>query len=345
MKTIVKILHGSHLYGTNTPNSDTDYKSIYLPDAKELLLTRAKSNTRKSTGVAHQKNTKDDIDEGNFSLHMYFKLLAEGQTMAFDMLFAPPSHVIESSPLWDYIQSNRHRFVHKNVSAFASYCQHQAGKYGVKGSRMSAVKKTMDLLASLDPKKRLWEVWDQLQTLEGTEHVAFYKLQSNKESETLIDYFEIVERKFDRACWVGHTLECVTKIYNNYGARAKLAMTNEGIDWKALSHAVRVCVQGLELLNTGHMTLPLPARELEVVRAIKLGMLPYNDVAHIIEDYVDTVEKTMITSSLPAEIDHEFCDEIVASSYLMHMNTGYNPYIDDEKTIMWLMELTDENLQ
>jgi hypothetical protein len=37
-----------------------------------------------------------------------------------------------------------------------------------------------------------------------------------------------------------------------------MAETQEGVDWKALSHAVRVGTQALELLKTGHVTFPLP---------------------------------------------------------------------------------------
>jgi predicted nucleotidyltransferase len=34
MKTVVRMRFGSHLYGTSTPESDLDFKSVFLPDAK-----------------------------------------------------------------------------------------------------------------------------------------------------------------------------------------------------------------------------------------------------------------------------------------------------------------------
>ena len=56
---------GSHLYGTDTPSSDTDYKGIYLPEAKDCYLDNIKHTIDMSTGNSHSKNTKEDIDETN----------------------------------------------------------------------------------------------------------------------------------------------------------------------------------------------------------------------------------------------------------------------------------------
>lgn len=46
MKTVVKIKFGSHLYGTNTPASDLDYKSVHIPDVDDILLQRVQSSIR-----------------------------------------------------------------------------------------------------------------------------------------------------------------------------------------------------------------------------------------------------------------------------------------------------------
>lgn len=38
MNKLFEMKFGSHLYGTSTPASDVDYKSIYLPTAREIVL-------------------------------------------------------------------------------------------------------------------------------------------------------------------------------------------------------------------------------------------------------------------------------------------------------------------
>lgn len=90
MNKIIEIKFGSHLYGTNTENSDTDYKGIYLPTAKEICLNSYKKTicTIRPKQVG-ERNTKDDTDVEFFSLDQFMKLLCEGQTIALDMLFSP----------------------------------------------------------------------------------------------------------------------------------------------------------------------------------------------------------------------------------------------------------------
>jgi predicted nucleotidyltransferase len=40
MDLVVEMRFGSHLYGTDTPDSDVDLKGVYLPEARDILLQR-----------------------------------------------------------------------------------------------------------------------------------------------------------------------------------------------------------------------------------------------------------------------------------------------------------------
>ena len=84
-------------------------------------------------------------------------------------------------------------------------------------------------------------------------------------------------------------------------------------DWKALSHAVRVANEALELLNTANVTFPLPnaAHILE----IKKGLLSYEQVAEEIEGLLLDVEKASEVSTLRDDADAEFIDALVARVY------------------------------
>lgn len=50
MKELVRMKFGSHLYGTATPESDTDIKGVFLPELRDLLLARAPRHQHTSTG-------------------------------------------------------------------------------------------------------------------------------------------------------------------------------------------------------------------------------------------------------------------------------------------------------
>lgn len=88
MNKILEMKFGSHLYGTDTPESDLDFKAIYLPSAREIVLgnyKRTDNHSRKKKLC--ERNTKDDVYVEILSLDQFLKLLTEGQTMALDILF------------------------------------------------------------------------------------------------------------------------------------------------------------------------------------------------------------------------------------------------------------------
>jgi hypothetical protein len=78
-----------------------------------------------------------------------------------------------------------------------------------------------------------------------------------------------------------------------------------GYDTKFASHAVRLGLQGIELLTTGELTLPMPEGDRRVVRAVKTGQVTKTEALAIVED----VERKLLKlyrsgeSPLPDEPD------------------------------------------
>lgn len=159
MNIIMKCKFGSHLYGTSTPQSDTDYKGVALPTWEQIALGRIpKHMEHSSTGIAHAKNTAEDVDTEIFSIHEFIKLALEGQTIALDMLHAPLSMLEECDGLWKDIIENRAKFYTNKSHAFVEYARKQAAKYGVKGSRLSDAKRVLEWLHEHPKDTRLHEV-------------------------------------------------------------------------------------------------------------------------------------------------------------------------------------------
>jgi hypothetical protein len=318
---VVRIEFGSHLYGTSTPTSDHDYKSIYIPNASDILLQRVKGSTgHKVKRFEREKNAPEDTDDEAYSLQRYLTLLAEGQTVTIDMLFAPKPLI--STPLWDEIRLNKDRFLTKKSAAFVGYCRTQANKYGIKGSRVAAVKKAADFFTDWAGKlaqgTRLREVADLLPALcdEHTKLVSLpRKEQINANSggwefkERFDEFFECCNRKVEFGNTLKEAAKIFSHIYEEYGHRAKLAQANEGIDWKALSHAVRVANEAVELLTTANVTFPLP--NAEHILAIKKGELSYDEVAEEIEGLLLEVEKASAVSTLRDDADQDFIDYLI----------------------------------
>lgn len=311
-KTIVRIEFGSHLYGTNTPTSDHDYKSVFIPSGEDILLQRVKgSKGHKVVRFEGDKNAPEDTDDEAYSLQRYLSLLSEGQTVAIDMLFAP--NLIISSDIWSEIKQNKNLLLTKQSASFVGYCRTQANKYGIKGSRVAAAKEAMELLhtgyKNLGATAKIYEISD-ITRLIG-EHTKIVDIENNSgKTERFLD---CCNRKvsFKATCKLGY--EIFSNIYENYGKRARLAEANEGIDWKALSHAVRVGNEAIELLTTGNVTFPLANRQ--HILSIKLGQLPYDQVANEIEELLLSVEQAAESSSLRDYADRSFIDSLVYRTY------------------------------
>lgn len=259
-----------------------------------------------------EKNLPGEIDRDTYSLQRYLELAAEGQTVALDILFAPEWAMTEvPQPEWQEIARNRPRLLTRKSAAFLGYCRQQANKYGIKGSRVAAARNALALLADLEAKHgttpKLREFATEVEALVG-EHSALIDIELA--NGNTIRHWDVCGRKMPFTTSVKTAREIMQRLVDEYGQRALQAEQQQGIDWKALSHAVRVGNQALELLRTGHVTFPLPnaAHVLE----IKKGERPYQEVGAEIERLLEEVEAAAEVSPLPAEPDHAWIADFVA---------------------------------
>lgn len=318
MDLIVEMRFGAHLYGTATPDSDLDLKGVYLPEAKDILLQRVQPTVslNRSKGP-REKNVPGDVDREVLSLQRYLELLAEGQTMALDMLFAPDAAMIGTpSRLWRDIQAMAPRLISRQASAFVRYCRQQADKYGIKGSRVSSAKAAYATLREAEMKlganEKLAAIGNALDHFAATTPHAEI-VEARGPGGRIVRHFEICGRKMPFTASIKNAREIAERLVGEYGQRALAAESNEGVDWKALSHAVRVANEALELLNSGHITFPLP--NAAHILQIKQGQLPYRAVATEIETLIEKVDAARLQSPLPNEPDHEAIDNLVSRAY------------------------------
>lgn len=308
MNIIVKTIFGSDLYGTKTENSDTDYKGVYLPGKKEILLGKFPKAINKSTNGSSKKNTKDDEDIEIFSLHEFIKLACEGQTLAIDMLFTPKELIIESSDIWESIVENRNKFISKNLKSFVGYARSQASRYGIKGSRMEESK---NVLVYLNMMKELHggnikvrDLWD---TLPVGEHI--HKKNATTEHNN-VRMYQVCGRFIQENTSVNHAIGIVENFCNKYGKRTEMAKNSKGIDWKAISHAIRAAIEVKELLTTGKIVFPL--KDANFLTDVKTGKLDYKtEVGLRLEKEMEEVEKLIISSDIPELVDTKYWDDFI----------------------------------
>lgn len=326
---IVKMEFGSTVYGTTVPTSDVDVKGVYLPNSRDIIFGTALPSINKNTKKgSDSKNTADDKDEEYYSLKKYVDLLLEGQTVALDMLFVPEKHMItQDYTIWTEIQANKSKFLHSGYSSFVGYCKTQANKYGIKGSRMNAVQAILEYLRMLinndNIHSKLSRFQDSIETFVMNENDEFIKIVmlENAQKTGLEPYLEVCNRKVAFHATFKYAIDTFQKIWDNYGERARLAQSNDGIDWKALMHAVRISKQAKELLLTHNVTFPRPEKDL--LLKIRKGEMPYQDVAELIELGLQEIESAALVSTLPKEPDRVWAEQLIYDYYSGAINNEY----------------------
>ena len=100
---------------------------------------------------------------------------------------------------------------------------------------------------------------------------------------------------------------------DNYGTRAKKARDNDGLDFKNISHAIRVSMELKEILLGNELVFPL--KEAALIKQIKEGKLDYvNEVAPLLEELNDEIEMLMKTSNLPEKVDRKYWDKFIVDT-------------------------------
>lgn len=316
-------MFGSHVYGTNVPTSDRDFKGVFIPDAQDLVMQRAAKHVRNSTKKDDSKrNTAEDVDMEFFSIQTYMELLRQGQPVALDMLFTPEKYYcsdVEVSSRWWEIVENRDKLIHKGTNAFVGYTKAQAAKYGRKGDRLATLNLFMDAMFG----------WDGQEELGGYDsHIRALVVQAaSKEAEILfipspnghdsnmkdIPHLCLANKKVSYTCTVNYAREVYQLAIDKYGHRAKLAENNDGIDWKATMHAVRIAAEARELLLTGQITFPRP--EAQRLVQIRTGQVRYQEVEQLIENGLADIKDAELKSTLSDKPNHSYIEQLVSDAH------------------------------
>jgi len=117
VKVIYLSYFGSRLHGTDTENSDWDFRGIFIPNLDDILLSKAKNVIDYKTN--ENKNTKNDIDITLFSLNKFLDSVAKMETTSIELLFSIGgfSELINSE--WSEIIKNvRQNLLSNNMKSF-----------------------------------------------------------------------------------------------------------------------------------------------------------------------------------------------------------------------------------
>ena len=89
-----------------------------------------------------------------------------------------------------------------------------------------------------------------------------------------------------------------------------------GYDTKYAMHALRLGLQGIELLTTGRITLPVPEPHRSYLRAIRRGEVPLSEIVDAVTDAETRLARLGADSGVPYEPDRRWVDDWLLRSYL-----------------------------
>lgn len=266
-----------------------------MPTPEQVLLGRIPKTHREGETDDTRKNEPGELDCQFYSLHHFLRLATQGQTVAIDMLFTPENMTFLDPTygwIWREVQSRRKLLLSKQMNAFVGYARGQAAKYSLKGDRLNKLREFLAIVESVKELSQLRDIWDKLP--KDNERV---NPQGIRELNICGKWLGEGIHTADAATIIGHQIA-------RYGNRANSAADAAGTDWKAISHAVRVTKELLEILSFGEVTFPL--RDADLLLKIKQGKLALEDVQDIIDRDLAFVELQTRQSTLPDKVDHKF---------------------------------------
>ena len=330
-------IYGSKLYGTDGPASDTDIRGVFIPTKEDLLLDRAPQ---------HYNFKNSEADESYLSLHYFLRLLTQGETNALDMFFAYTNEkaLISTSPMYEELIANKDKLITKNVTKYLGYCKSQALKYSIKGDRIQNYEALRELIDSCtSPSSTTLGEWlvhcrimgpdagaplgDPEDYFKNNTHIgrrfkitdkslgdhAYLLICDNKER-----YIMVSGHLFPQNANINSTRDSIKKCLASYGKRAVNAAEDNGADYKALSHALRVGYQASWLLDNGEIMFPLIKPQLNIIRGIKFKTtkMTYEEILAAIEMQIDYIENEQLPRTrLPEKPDWDWINSFILRQY------------------------------
>lgn len=332
--------YGSHLYGLNTENSDLDFRGVYIPTLDDIILHKDKDeiNTELEIKITPGSEMDEDgdiifnpgfiekkkVDVKIFSLQKFIQLCSKADTNALDLLFSidtPADHTWQYKGLVKnvpeemkyplrYIHENRDKLINTDrLESPITYAFKQATKYGLKGERLkvlhNVLTKALELSLSAGQHTVANLVSDLRDDFDG-KHLKIDMLDNKGKLENYL-YVCGVQHQFNLE--LDRFIERIEDKINKEYTSQRTIDAQDGNDWKALSHAIRVLLEIKELLDTGSIQFPL--KDKDFLLAIKLGKVEREYIDNFFNQELSNILERVQKNELNWKYDEEFWNKFI----------------------------------
>lgn len=332
------IPYGSHLYGTNTATSDFDFKVITLPSYRALLLGKQLRVER----FRYDKDgnpLKEDVSmpEGGYEaehipVQKLIKDFLSGQAYAVEFVHAIKCGFVQAVPadvenaefliqrqrsFTEFITNFENQCRHSNLYGMIGFAIKQTFDYVRRGERYTAAMNVLQAINDITLELGGATTKTRLDTPFGA-HFIFDEIvaRTSLEIGSTVNHDRVMRtiklngREYLETTVLSNFSDAVQKLAAQYGERSVKAAISE-VEWKSLSHAVRVYQQVVELLFTGSIQFPR-ANAPELLH-IRRGEMDLETVKEMLRDLDDAVVEALKDPPLP-QTDanmHNVADEML----------------------------------
>lgn len=297
---LARVAHGSRLFGLDTEKSDYDFIEVYVPSARDIILGKNQDiTTLRPSGNSNDRSLPGDIEVKRYPATAFVAGLGNGVLELIEIVNAPESfHVIEPNPAFRRLMDDPAAFASRDISSILGFCRRMARSYRPHQGDIAA----FETAAAIFERARSGLRWGKIPAEnffgeiqealpDGKAEVLFIKGGSTKHLN--------VCGKNVAATVHAKTAYDIMKLGHRQAVRAE---AEAGVDnWKALSHALRVAIEGKQYVQSGRIVFPLS--EAAHIRRVKTGQVPFDEVMDEIEHRITEFEAAAACSVLPAEPD------------------------------------------
>jgi len=248
---------GSHLYGTNTPESDEDFVGVFLGNPEYYIGIKNVKEIDCSIKDKDEsgKNTKDAVDIKVYELRQFLKLAGDVNPNIVELLFAKGKDVVVfNTPEFEEIQNNYHLFINRRVfDSFQGYARQQMKKGISKAENLSELKGFKNTLLTFNSDRTLAEFRVDLEK-------HGYKVDDKN--------IYLKNLTFPLNYFVKKVEKMVEEKLQMTSHRAKI-WEKHGYDTKFFMHLFRLLNEGEDLISKGK--LEFPVREKEFLLDVRKG--------------------------------------------------------------------------
>jgi hypothetical protein len=296
---ILEVRVGSHLFGTDTPDSDLDMFGIFMPCEEMVygfqrceevdLSIKDKDDTGRNTAAA--------VDRKLHEYRKFVRLAMQNNPNILHVLFADEKNVAFCNVWGRELLVNAEMFPHKGAHGrFVAYADSQRHKMRIKPERYRELEKGLEVLEGQDESRTMGE-FRGVPPFVGPGPSGKHMRVGDINIETGFYLKRAKKMIRDRLSKATNRVELFTK---------------HGYDVKFASNLIQLLKEGIELMNTGRIRMPLAYRQ--DILDVKAGKYSAERIQEWADELIEEAREAYEGSTLPKDPRSEQIERITVNS-------------------------------